>query len=128
MSDRKKIRKGLAAGVESEGFNPTEKAYKFTLGGKIKTETYDVGGGETVSFNSMRNKNPNFKIGGNPDPEGGGSADLNFGPPSADLPKINFGGSYKYPKSNKNAHYLKKDGSWRSAKSISRRNKKGFNW
>jgi hypothetical protein len=42
MSDRKKIRKGLAAGVESEGFNPAEKAYKFTLGGKIKTESYDV--------------------------------------------------------------------------------------
>jgi len=136
MSDRKKIRKGLAAGVESEGFNPEQKAYKFTLGGKIKTETYDVGGGETVSFNAMRNKNPNFKIGGNPE-GGGASADLNFGPPNANLPKINIGGLGIGKKIRENraarnsgvgrnkSHYLNK-GNRFSAKKTTKRHKKGF--
>ena len=136
MSDRKKIRKGFAPGVESEGFNPTEKAYKFTLGGKIKTDSYDVGGGETVSFNAMRNKNPNFKIGGNPE-GGGASGGMGFGEINADLPNVNIGGIGTGSKIKENrlarnsgvgrnkSHYLKK-GNRFSAGKTSKRHKKGF--
>jgi len=136
MSDRKKIRKGLSPGVESEGFNPSAKAYKFTLGGKIRTESYDVGGGETVSFNKMRNKNPNFKIGGNPE-GGGASGGMGFGGINAELPKPNIGGlgigkkikekrlNSNMGSSNRNSHYLNK-GNRFSAKKTTRRHKKGF--
>ena len=132
----KKIRKGLAPGVESEGMNPSEKAYKFTLGGKIKTESFDVGDGDPIIMNKMRNKNPNFKIGGNPE-GGGASGGMGFGEINAKLPKINIGGlgigkkirekrlNSNTGSSNRNSHYLNK-GKRFSAKKTTRRHKKGF--
>ncbi len=84
----------------------------------------------------MRNKNPNFKIGGNPE-SGGASGGMGFGGISAELPKVNIGGlgigkKIKENRAARNSgvgrnksHYLNK-GNRFSAKKTTRRHKKGF--
>jgi len=84
----------------------------------------------------MRNKNPNFKIGGNPE-GGGASGGMGFGGINAELPKPNIGGlgigkkikekrlNSNMGSSNRNSHYLNK-GNRFSAKKTTRRHKKGF--
>ena len=140
MSDKKKIRKGLAPGVEGDEHtpsDPTKYKYKFDLKGNIKPEVAtDLEGNQINMGNQMRARNSNFTIGGNPE-SGGASGGMGFGSINAELPKVNIGGLGIGSKIKENrlarnsgvgrnkSHYLKK-GNRFSAGKTTKRHKKGF--
>ena len=104
MSDRKKIRKGIRPGIESEpeGYNPKIFKYDFDIKGNIKTDPLL----ETPKVK----RRIGSKIGGNPE-DGGGRFNINLKrkeksqSPSEEL--VNKPKEMKLTKTKTKAHYLK---------------------